>query len=74
MKTYELNGKLYKFAEGKAPEGAKLHVKEVKAHVKAEPVKEEPKAEEVEAKAKPKTENKAKKPAANKSKKGSVTK
>lgn len=50
MKIYELNGKLYRFADDKVPEGAILHGKK-------EPKKEEP---EVKKKA---PANKAKKPA-----------
>lgn len=62
MKTYELNGKLFKFADDKVPYGAVLHVK---APVKADVVKtEEPKT--VEKKAKKAPANKSRKAGANK--------
>jgi len=54
MKTYELNGKLYRFADDKVPEGAVLHGKKAEKPMPAEKAKE--------------VKNKAKKPA-NKSKK-----
>lgn len=62
MRTYEYNGKLFKFADDKVPEGAVLHTKAV---VKADAVKtEEPKT--VEKKAKKATANKSRKAGANK--------
>ena len=64
MRTYEYNGKLYKFAEDKVPEGAVLHSKE-KAPVKTEPVKAEPE-KKVETKAKKTPANKSRKAGANK--------
>lgn len=69
MKTYELNGRLYKFDDDKVPEGAVLHSK-----AKAVPVKAtEPKPEKVEEpKAEP--EKKAKKAPANKSRKAGANK
>lgn len=64
MKTYELNGRLYKFADDKVPEGAVLHTK-IKAPVRTEAVKtEEP--EKTEAKAKKAPANKSKKAGGNK--------
>lgn len=62
MRTYELNGKLYKFADNKVPAGAVLHGK---APVKAEPViADEPVKAETKAKKTP--ANKARKAGANK--------
>lgn len=66
MKTYEYNGRLFRFAEDKVPAGAILHEK-AKAPVKAEPVKEEkPEPEKVETKAKKAPANKARKVGSNK--------
>lgn len=66
MKTYELNGKLYKFADDKVPEGAVLHSKKA-PEKKVEPVKaEETKPEKVETKAKKAPANKSRKAQANK--------
>ncbi len=63
MKTYELNGRLYKFPDDKVPEGAKLHTK-VKAPEKtAEKVE---KTEKAEVKAKKAPANKSRKAGANK--------
>lgn len=60
MQTYEYNGKLYKFADGKVPAGAVLHRK-----AKAEkPVEEKP--AEVKTKAKKAPSNKARKAGADK--------
>ena len=64
MKTYELNGRLFKFADDKVPAGAVLHTK-VKAPAKAEPVKVEEPAK-VETKAKKAPANKSRKAGANK--------
>lgn len=64
MKTYELNGRLYKFADDKVPAGAVLHTK-AKAPAKAEPVKVEEPAK-VETKAKKAPANKSRKAGANK--------
>lgn len=62
MRTYEYNGKLFKFADDKVPEGAILHTKAV---VKADSVKtEEPKP--VEKKARKAPANKSRKAGANK--------
>jgi hypothetical protein len=59
MKTYEFNGRLYRFAEDKVPDGAVLHISK-----KPEPVTtDEPKTEEVKAK---KPSNKSRKKVANK--------
>lgn len=63
MKTYELNGRLFKFPEDKVPAGAKLHSKQA-------PKQEAPKAaepvEEVKPKAKKAPANKARKAGADK--------
>ena len=67
MKTYELNGRLYKFADDKVPEGAVLHTKAKAPEKKAETVKaEETKPEKVETKAKKAPANKSRKAGANK--------
>lgn len=64
MKTYEYNGRLFRFADDKVPAGAKLHTKE-KAPEKVEAVKaDEP--EKAEPKAKKSGANKARKVRANK--------
>lgn len=63
MKTYELNGKLYRFPEGQAPAGAVLHGKS-KPKQEPAPVTETP--EEVKPKAKKAPANKARKAGANK--------
>lgn len=60
MRTYEYNGKLYKFADDKVPAGAVLHSKE-----KA-PVKADDSDKKVEAKAKKTPANKSRKAGANK--------
>lgn len=65
MRTYEFNGKLYKFAEDKVPEGAVLHTRE-KAPVKAEPVKADDSDKKVESKAKKAPANKSRKAGSNK--------
>jgi hypothetical protein len=64
MKTYELNGRLYRFADDKVPAGAKLHGK-APAPVKAEPKQEEA-PEQVETKAKKAPANKSRKAGSNK--------
>lgn len=70
MRTYEYNGKLYKFADDKVPAGAVLHSK-AKAPVKTEPVKaDEPVKDEIKAE----TKTKAKKTPANKSRKAGANK
>lgn len=67
MKTYELNGRLFKFPDDKVPAGAKLHTK---APVKKEQKEAEPAAKETVEEAKPKAKkapaNKARKAGANK--------
>lgn len=63
MKTYELNGKLYRFSDDKVPAGAVLHGKKV---TKPEPVKVEEKTVEPEKKAKKAPANKSRKAGANK--------
>lgn len=65
MRTYEYNGKLYKFADDKVPAGAVLHSKE-KAPVKTEPVKADDSDKKVETKAKKTPANKSRKAGANK--------
>lgn len=64
MKTYELNGRLYKFADDKVPAGAVLHTKAEAPAKKTEPVEEKP--EKVETKAKKAPANKSRKAGANK--------
>ena len=61
MKTYEYNGRLFRFAEDKVPAGAILHEK-AKAPVKAEPVKEEKPKKEKTKKEKAPKEKKVKAP------------
>ena len=64
MKTYELNGKLYRFPEDKVPAGAKLHRKAPEP--KQEPAKATETPEEVKPKAKKAPANKARKAGADK--------
>lgn len=64
MKTYELNGKLYRFPEGQAPAGAVIHSKAKKPQQEPAPATETP--EEVKPKAKKAPANKARKAGANK--------
>ena len=61
MKVYELNGKLYRFADNRVPSGAVLHSK-----AKTEAPKNETVEVEEKPKAKKPTKNKAKKVEANK--------
>lgn len=61
--TYEINGKLFRYPEGKAPAGAVLHSK-AKPEKVAAPTKDTP--EEVKPKAKKAPANKARKAGANK--------
>lgn len=70
MKTYELNGRLYKFADDKVPAGAVLHTKAEAPAKKTEPGEAKP--EKVEEPAK--VETKAKKAPANKSRKAGANK
>lgn len=65
MKTYELNGRLYKFADDKVPAGAVLHTKAKAPAKKTEPVEVEEPAK-VETKAKKVPANKSRKAGANK--------
>ena len=60
MKIYEYNGRLYRFADGKAPEGAVLHTKDRKPESTGDEIKEE------KPKAKKAPSNKARKAEANK--------
>lgn len=62
MKTYELNGRLYRFADDKVPAGAVLHGKAKKPEV--EKVEVEP--SEPKPKAKKAPQNKARKAGGNK--------
>lgn len=67
MKIYELNGKLYRFADDKVPAGAVLHTKARKPKpVKVDPVTEETPEKKVETKAKKASANKARKAGSNK--------